>query len=129
MARRGSETRKRPKSILVRVSDADYRAVSERASQVGITRADYLRRRIRDAFDPTATVEAGGEVVRLSEADRILLAGASRTMGHLAGLMKRAVFEMPASARGADTRGILEGHHADLQSLQAALRDVLDKFS
>lgn len=121
MARRGSENRQKDRSVLVRLTEAEYDRLSERAEREGATRAEYLRRRMADP------APADGTAPSLSEADRAMLAAATRTMGHLAGLMKLAVMKTPGFGTSRSVRSLLEEHHCELQGLQGQIRAILER--
>jgi hypothetical protein len=125
MARRGSEKRLKSVPIMVRVTESQHARLIELAALEVATPAEYLRRRIGD---PAGA--AGPEVTSstLSEAERTLLAGATRSMGHLAGLLKHAAFRYPALGRSAEFRSILDTHHRDLQALQSRIRALLERL-
>jgi hypothetical protein len=123
MAGRGSETRQKSHSVLVRLTMAEHDRLTGLADREGATRAEYLRRRMFDpashSYDPRA----------LSESDRVLLAGLTRSMGHLAGLMKLTTLKTPAIGPSANVRAILAAHHRDLQDLQAQVRALLERVT
>lgn len=121
MAGRGSENRQKTHSVLVRLTQAEHDRVSVLADREGATRAEYLRRRI---FDPASRPDDTGG---LSETDRILLAGLTRSMGHLAGLMKLATLKTPTIGPSATARSVLATHHLEMQDLQGQVRALLDR--
>ncbi|QYO76541.1 hypothetical protein [Devosia salina] len=123
MAGRGSETRRKSHSVLVRLTMAEHDRLTGLADREGATRAEYLRRRMRDPASPPN--ESGG----LSESDRVLLAGLTRSMGHVAGLMKLTMLKTPAIGPSASVRAILAAHHRDLQDLQAQVRTLLERVT
>ncbi len=125
MARRGSEKRLRVRSVLVRVTEAEYRHLTERAAQEGTTRADYLRRCMRDAHPAVGRARGSDGTEILSEHERVLLANATRSMGHLAGLMKLASLKAPFPLASGSIRSILDEHHRSLQELQGEIRRLL----
>lgn len=127
MARRGSENRRKVRSVLVRLSEPEYLNLTERAMQEGATRADYLRRCMRDAAPGVSRSPDIRGAGILSENDRILLASVTRSMGHLAGLMKLAVLKTPVPGSAASVRSILEEHHRKLQELQGWIRRLLER--
>lgn len=123
MARRGSENRQKTASVLVRLTEAEYRRLTLEAEREGTTRAELLRRRAATPTDDSARVVPG-----LGEADRILLANATRSMGHLAGLMKLAVLKSgPAFGRTSRLQSILDAHHDELQALQRQIHHLLER--
>lgn len=121
MAKRGSEIRQKTHSVLVRVTMAEHDRLTGLADRDGATRAEYLRRRM---FDPASH---SGDPGVLSEPDRILLAGLTRSMGHLAGLMKLTTLKTPAIGPSASVRSVLATHHRDLQELQGQVRALLER--
>ena len=121
MAGRGSETRNRTHSVLVRLTMAEHDRLTVLADREGATRAEYMRRRM---VEP-ATNSSNSAV--FSETDRVLLAGLTRSMGHLAGLMKLATLKAPAIGPSVSVRAVLTTHHRDLQDLQRQVRDLLDR--
>lgn len=123
MAGRGSENRQKARSVLVRLTEVEYDRLTERAEREGATRAQYLRRRMADPVP--AHAPADGTAPSLSEADRAMLAAATRTMGHLAGLMKLAVMKTP---KFGTSRSVLEEHHRALHDLQGQIREVLERM-
>jgi hypothetical protein len=109
------------------MTEAEYQQLTARAELEGATRADYLRRCMRDAapaIGRTPIIDGAGI---LSEHERILLAGATRTMGQLAGLMKLAALKIPVPGSSGSIRSILEAHHRSLQDLQGEIRRVLER--
>lgn len=126
MARRGSENRQKTRSVLVRMTEAEHARLTLLAERQGANRAEYLRRRIEVQADALGT--PAGSSYSLSDADRILLSGATRSMGHLAGLMKMAVLKSPALGRSAQLKSILDTHHRDLQALQGQIRALLERL-
>jgi len=88
---------------------AEHDRLTALAGREGTSRAEYLRRRMFD--QPLVSADAGG----LSEMDRILLAGLTRSTGHLAGLMKLAMLKTPAIGPSTSVRAVLASHHRDLQ--------------
>lgn len=125
MARRGSENRQKTASVLVRLTAAEYRRLTLEAEREGTSRAELLRRRVAM---PTDRTDAAEPLPGLGETDRILLANATRSMGHLAGLMKLAVLKSgPAFGRTSRLQSILDTHHDDLQALQRQIRHLLER--
>lgn len=127
MARRGSENRRKVRSVLVRLTEPEYLQLTEWAMQEKATRADYLRRCMRDAEPAIGHARASDATKILSEHDRVLLAGATRTMGHLAGLIKLAALKSPAPGSPTSIRTLLEEHHRSLQDLQGKIRRLLER--
>lgn len=124
MARRGSENRQKTASVLVRLTATEYRRLTLEAEREGTSRAELLRRRAAMPADRTDTAEL---LPGLGETDRILLANATRSMGHLAGLMKLAVLKSgPAVGRTSRLQSILDAHHHDLQALQRRIHHLLE---
>ncbi len=121
MARRGSENRQKTHSVLVRLTMAEHDRLTVLADRECATRAEYLRRRM---LDPASLPNEPGA---LSESDRVLLAGLTRSMGHLAGLMKLTTLKTPAIGSSLSVRAVLATHHHDLQVLQGQVRDLLDR--
>lgn len=121
MARRGSENRQKTHSVLVRLTMDEHDRLTVLADREGATRAEYLRRRFGAPASPP------NESSALSESDRVQLAGLTRRMGHLAGLMKLATLKTPAIGPSVSVRAVLATHHRDLQVLQAQVRDLLDR--
>lgn len=122
MAGRGSEIRQKTHSVLVRLTMAEHDRLTASADREGATRAEYLRRRM---FDPASN---SGDPGALSEQDRILLAGLTRSMGHLAGLLKLASLKTPAIGPSVTVRAVLSTHHRDLQELQGQVRVLLERL-
>lgn len=126
MAGRGSENRQKARSVLVRLTADEYDRLTERAEREGASRAEYLRRRMAD---PAASAGPEDGTARLlTEADRAMLAAATRSMGHLAGLMKLAVLKTPGLGASRSVHSILNEHHRDLQDLQGQIREVLERM-
>lgn len=125
MARRGSEKRLKSVPVMVRVTESQHARLKQLAALEVATPAEYLRRRIGE---PAGVVESGTAPSAISEGDRILLASATRTIGHLAGLLKHTAFKTPAIGRSAEFRSILDNHHRDLQSLQSRIRALLERL-
>jgi hypothetical protein len=123
MGKRGSETRRKEQSVLVRLDDSDYVRLSNLARRSGITRAEYLRRLIEGDHDR----EEGGGSSLLTETDRTLLAALTRSMGHLAGLMKLAMVKTPSVGSGLTIRSVLDAHRQELQELQGQIRALLGR--
>lgn len=121
MAGRGSENRQKTHSVLVRLTMAEHDRLTALADREGATRAEFLRRRMDDPASRSSNSGA------LSESDRVLLAGLTRSMGHLAGLMKLTTLKTPAIGPSASVRAVLATHHRDLQVLQGQVRDLLDR--
>lgn len=121
MAGRGSENRQKTHSVLVRLTMSEHDRLTVLADREGATRAEYLRRRMVEPVSPTCHSGA------LPEQDRILLAGLTRSMGHLAGLVKLTTLKTPAVGPSASARSVLATHHRDLQDLQAQVRAVLER--
>jgi len=127
MARRGSENRQKVRSVLVRMTETEHRQLTERAEHEGASRADYMRRRMIDPLPEHGGGGSGDSAKVLSEADRIVLAGATRSMGHLAGLMKLALLKTPVPGSSTSVRSILDEHHRSLQELQGRIRALLER--
>lgn len=126
MARRGSENRQKTRSVLVRMTEAEYSGLTLLAEREGANRAEYLRRCIKtQAGAPRSPADTSHA---FSDTDRILLSGATRSLGHLAGLMKMAVLKSPALGRSAKLQSILDTHHRDLQALQGQIRALLERL-
>jgi hypothetical protein len=125
MARRGSEKRLKTVPVMVRVTESQYARLKLLAALEVASPAEYLRRRIGE---PAGAVASGAASSTISEGDRILLASATRTMGHLAGLLKHAAFKYPAVGRSAEFRSILDTHHRDLQALQSRIRALIERL-
>jgi hypothetical protein len=123
MAGRGSENRQKTHSVLVRLTLAEHDRLTALADREGATRAEYLRRRM---FDPASRP---GDTGGLSETDRNLLAGLTRSMGHLAGLMKLATLKSPAIGPSVTVRAVLNAHHRELQTLQGHVRALLERVN
>jgi hypothetical protein len=121
MAGRGSENRQKTHSVLVRLTLAEHDRLTALADREGATRAEYLRRRM---FGPASRP---GDTGGLSETDRTLLAGLTRSMGHLAGLMKLASLKTPAIGPTVSVRSVLNAYHRDLQDMQGQVRALLDR--
>jgi hypothetical protein len=125
MARRGSENRQKTASVLVRLTETEYRRLTLEAEREGTTRAELLRRR---AAMPADRMDTAEPLPGLGETDRILLAGATRSMGHLAGLMKLALLKTGSTfGRTSRLQSILDAHHDDLQALQRQIRHLLER--
>lgn len=124
MGRRGTETRQKTRAVLVRLTPADHERLAALAQASAVTEAEYLRRRIGE---PVAYAPREDASAPFSETDRVLLSAVSRAMGHLAGILKRAVFELPPFARSAGIRSAFEDHSAELKELQLQLRAFLDR--
>lgn len=125
MAGRGSENRQKTRSVLVRMNEGEYGRLTRLSQREGTSRAACLRRRMSDSS--TEHGPAGKDYRTLSESDRILLAGATRSMGHLAGLMKLAVLKLPGPGSSASVRSLLEEHSRSLQDLQGRIRALLER--
>jgi hypothetical protein len=108
------------------MTQTEYSGLTLLAEREGANRAEYLRRRIETQADaprsPADTSHA------FSDTDRILLSGATRSLGHLAGLMKMAVRKSPALGRSAQFHSILDTHHRDLQALRGRIRALLERL-
>jgi hypothetical protein len=124
MGKRGSETRRRDQSVLVRLGDAEYNRLSALAQAAGVTRAEYLRRLLGGSH---RVVDDAIGNQQFTEADRVLLSSLTRSMGHLAGLMKLAVLKTPGVGPGVTIRSWLEPHRHELQDLQAQIRSLLGR--
>jgi len=125
MARRGSEKRQKTASVLVRMTAADYRRLTLAAAREGTSRAELLRRR---AALPANRIDTSELTASFSETDRVLLANATRSMGHLAGLMKLAVLKSgPAFGRTSPLQSLLDAHHDELQALERQIRHLLEQ--
>ncbi len=116
MGKRGSETRRKEQSVLVRLGDAEYNRLSALARAARVTRAEYLRR-LFGGSHRVVDDDAGSR--QLTEADRVLLSSLTRSIGHLAGLMKLVVLKTPGVGHGVTIRSWLEAHRQELQDLQA----------
>ena len=81
MGKRGSETRRRDHSVLVRLGNAEYNRLCALAQAAGVTRAEYLRRLLGGSH---RVVDGAIGNQRFTEADRVLLSSLTRSMGHLA---------------------------------------------
>jgi hypothetical protein len=125
MSKRSSENRQKTHPVLVRMTEAEYRQLTRQSQREGTTRADFLRRCMTES-PHLHTPGASNGHVRLSESDRILLAAATRSMGHLAGIMKLAVLKTPGLGHPDSVRSILEEHHRSLQDLQGQIRMLLE---
>ncbi len=123
MSGRGSENRQKTQSVLVRLTEAEYRLLTHLAELEQASRAEFLRRRIERPASPTPEAPQ-----YLADTDRIVLANATRSMGHLAGLMKKAVLEGGKLGLVSRTQDLLDAHHRDLQALQAKIRLILDRL-
>ena len=127
MTRRGSENRLKDHAVLVRMTEDDYLNLTARATQEKTTCAAYLRRCMRDADPAISRARASDATKILSEHDRVLLANATRSMGHLAGLMKLASLKTPVPGSSGSFRSILDEHHRSLQDLQEEIRRLLER--
>ena len=124
MSGRGSNKRKLDHEILVRMDAKTFGRVTGLAADAGIKNAEYLRRRIEMPDDD----ETGSSSRRgLSADDREVLGICLRNMGYVAGIMKRAVFELPPAERYDEIVRILNEHHDELQQLQGELRELLER--
>lgn len=125
MARRGSENRQKTASVLVRLTEAEYRRLTIEAEREGASRAELLRRRAAMPADDFDSAKVASD---LGETDRVLLANATRSIGHLAGIMKLAVLKSgPAFGRTSPLQSILDAHHDELQALQRQIRHLLER--
>ena len=124
MGKRGSEHRQKTRSVLVRLSEREFTRLTGLVENEGTSRAEYFRHRFR----MEVSTADGGEPM-LSDHDRAILAGCHRSMGHLAGIMKRAVFELPPHARPGAIETILDDHHRELQAIQKRLLAFLDEHT
>lgn len=124
MGKRGSETRRKEQSVLVRLGDAEYHRLSALARAAGVTRAEYLRRLFGGSH---LLVDDAIGNRQFTEADRVLLSSLTRSMGHLAGLMKLAVLKTPGVGPGVTIRSWLQAHREELQDLQAQIRSLLGR--
>lgn len=118
MGTRGSEQRLRSKQLMVRMTTAEHERLMDFAGRDGSSAQDYLRARIGE---PAASSGNAGRDV-LTDSDRVILAGCTRSLGHLTGMIKRAVFELPSFQRPSQIEDILTDHGDELKSIQAALR-------
>ncbi|MEH2482273.1 hypothetical protein V1282_005630 [Nitrobacteraceae bacterium AZCC 2146] len=127
MTRRGSETRRKAHSVLVRLTEAEYLNLTKGAEREAATRAEYLRRRLNEpsATEPVLSTADGSCV--FSEIDRIQLASLTRSMGHLAGLMKLAVLKGSAIGQSQTVQSVLED--GCLLELQGQIRALLERAS
>jgi hypothetical protein len=125
MGRRGSEQRQKTRSVLVRVSEADYERLSHIVSRDGGTMADYLRRRIEE---PLLNQGIDKRDI-LSASDRQILAQCSRSMGHLAGLLKLAVNALPSTTRAEQVMQFVAAQRGELQNRQEQLRAFIEDHS
>ena len=124
MGKRGSETRRKEQSVLVRLGDAEYNRLSALAQAAGVTRAEYLRRLLGGSH---RVVDDAFGNRQFTEADRLLLSSLTRSTGPLAGLMKLAVLKTPGVGPGVTIRSWLETHRHELQDLQAQIRSLLGR--
>lgn len=106
------------------MTEAEYASLSLLAEREGANRAEYMRRRI--GTEGGAPRSPDDTSYALSDTDRILLSGATRSMGHLAGMMKMAVLKSPALGRSAQLQSIFDTHHRDLLALQGQIRAILE---
>lgn len=118
MGTRGSEQRLRSIQLMVRMTTAEHERLMDFAGRDGSSAQDYLRARIGE---PAASSGNAGRDV-LTDSDRVILAGCTRSLGHLTGMLKRAVFELPSFQRPSQIEDILTDHGDELKSIQAALR-------
>ena len=123
MSGRGSNKRKLDHEVLVRMDAETYARVTSLAADAGIKNAEYLRRRVEMPDDEKP---GSGRRRGLSEADRKVLGVCLRNMGYVAGIMKRAVFELPPAERYDEIVRILNQHHDELQQIQGELREFLE---
>jgi hemerythrin len=125
MGKRGSEHRQKTKSVLVRVSETDHDRLSKIIERDGGTMAEYLRRRIGEpvAHDDNSVANM------LSESDRLILAQCTRSMGHLAGIMKLAVTTLPPFMRPSEVEANLTTHSDELKQIQAQLRRFVEEHT
>ena len=124
VAGRGSENRQKTASVLVRLTAVEYRRLTLEAEREGTSRAELLRRR---AAMPADDIDTAKAAPGLGETDRILLANATRSMGHLAGLMKLAVLKTGPFGRPSRLQSILDAHHDELQAMQRQIRHLLER--
>lgn len=129
MTKRGSDTRKKTRSVLVRLTEAEYSRLSLQAARENASRADLLRRGFVSS-QQSIRLAASSPVPRgFPEHDRLLLSDAARRIGHLAGLLKLAILKSPAPASSRGVRSFLDEYRAELQQLQSQIRALLERGS
>lgn len=126
MAGSGSGKRNKDSEILVRLDTEQNERLAELALEADVSRQELLRRWIDNSG---RTRGPSRKENRLAATDRAALADCHRSMGHLAGMLKRAVFEFPATRRHDEIVRILNQHHDDLQTLQTRLRAFVESQS
>lgn len=127
MTRRGSETRQKTRSVLVRLTEAEYSRLALQAERENASRADVLRRSFV-SYQHSSRHAASSPVSQgFPEQDRLLLSDAARRIGHLAGLLKLAVIKSPVPGSGRGVRSFLDEHRAELQELQRQIRYLLER--
>lgn len=122
----GSETRRKTHPVLVRVTEAEYDRLTSDADAAGISRAALLRTRLKTPSKVATTSKSGS--AHLSDTDRHLLSALTRSMGHMAGLMKIAAIDSPRHKRESALREAFTTHHRDLQALQREIRALLERL-
>lgn len=127
MARSGSENRQKTRSVLVRLTEAQHSLLTVQAAREGASCAEFLRRRMSEPTSSSDIANGGGDRGGLTETDRILLARATRTMGHMAGLMKLAVVKLQNMRSTEPVRTVLDDHRQELQYLQGQVRSLLER--
>lgn len=129
MAGSGSETRKKTRSVLVRLTEAEYSRLTLQAAHENASRADLLRRSF-NASQPSTQRKASSPVPHgFPEQDRLLLSDAARRIGHLAGLLKLAVLKSPKPDSFKGVRSFLGEHGSELQDLQRQIKTLLEHRS
>lgn len=129
MAGSGSETRKKTRSVLVRLTEAEYSRLTLQAASENASRADLLRRSF-NASRPSIQRKASSPVPHgLPDQDRLLLSDAARRIGHLAGLLKLAVLKSPKPDSSRGVRSFLSEHRTELQDLQRQIKALLERRS
>ena len=125
MGRSGTNKRQLGNSVQVRLDDLRYEKLTRLAEEEGTGRAEYIRRRV---FDRSFNPDLPDTGARLSEADRAMLAHCIRNLGFVAGIMKRAVFELPSRQRYDAIAAVLDTHHDELQDIQSELRKLVERL-
>lgn len=125
MGKRGSETRRKVQSVLVRLDDSEHVNLSAAARLAGVTRAAYLRRLLQENTGVRSDETGNGGLL---DADRMQLSALTRSMGHLAGLMKLAVMKTPAIGAELTIRTFLDQYRKELQELQGQIRGLLGRI-
>lgn len=129
MTKRGSETRKKTRSVLVRLTEAEYSRLTVLAAQDNTSRADLLRRSFNSAQQLIRHDTSVLGLQGFPERDRFLLSDASRRIGHLAGLLKLAILKSPTLGPSRGFRSFLDEHRAELLELQRQVRALLERGS